>query len=119
VYLDVLTVVRDAPLSQVLEAIEDQADQIHAIRDNNIMEAGFPTTLTLKPSNTRLLAGWDMRWLGTKTMRLKEIYIIARTGTDQVSSSYNEIEALSQIDISRCHSARGLNSSQSINLRSD
>jgi len=101
---DMLTVhVRDAVLSQVLEAIGEKADlNFIAIGETNIAEATVSadiTNLPLEQGITRLLAGWDYALVrDKKTMRLKEIYIIARTGSDQVSSSIQQIEALSQID---------------------
>jgi hypothetical protein len=96
---DMLTIhVRDAALSQVLEAIGEGAGlKFIAVGKNNIAEVHVSddfTDLPLEEGVARLLAGWDYALIRDKeTMRPKEIYIVTRTETDQVS-----IEALRQLN---------------------
>lgn len=102
---DRLTVqVREIALSEVLEAIEEQANVtftvIAADYNGEVNVSDDFTNLPLEQGIARLMGRWDYALVRDKeTMRLKEIYIVARAENDQVSSSIQQqIEALSRID---------------------
>jgi len=93
VHSDMLTVqVRGVALSEVLEAIEEQANvKFTVMGENKIGEVnvsdGF-TNLALEQGIVRLLARWDYALVkDKKTKRLKEVYILTGTEIDQASPS--------------------------------